>query len=409
MKRPRYKWTLLAFLFVGYFVAQGSRQMYNAALPQIKVDFAATDLQLGMVGTVFAAVFGLSLMASGIVADMLGRARVLMLGTALFSLGIFASGFAGGPVWMIASYGVLNALGQCCVAPASLALISRHHRETRSVAMAVFQGAVYSGVILGSLFAGGLAGMGEGLWRWAFWGVGGFGLAWALVLKRFVRDAEDVPPSGAEGKVSVREAFLALWRKPTAVMVALAFSFFIYATLGIRMWTPMFMVRSFGGIGTAAAALHAVLWLNAGAFVSCLVTARVIDRVGVRHPRVRLISSAVGFLLAAAPILLVARAGSVAECCVALTLLGVATGICEAAHYPAMFDCIEPRYHAAAAGLTGALAFVFGSAAPALLGWMNDRLSMRASIASLAVFYLAGAATLLPAIFRYFRKDYVRQ
>ena len=192
-------------------------------------------------------------------------------------------------------------------------------------------------------------------------------------------------------------------------MVAVAFSFFIYSTLGIRMWTPMFMVRSFGGVGTAAAALHAVLWLNAGALVSCLVTARVIDRVGVRHPRVRLISSAVGFLLAAVPILLVARAGSVAECCVALTLLGVATGICEAAHYPAMFDCIAPRYRSAATGLTGCMAFLMGSFAPAFLGWINDHLSMRAGFASLCWFYLAGALVLLPALVWFFKKDYIAE
>jgi hypothetical protein len=59
-----YKWWLLAFLFVTFFLEQASRQIYNAALPQIKADFAAfgvTNTQLGVVGTVFGAVFGLSL------------------------------------------------------------------------------------------------------------------------------------------------------------------------------------------------------------------------------------------------------------------------------------------------------------------------------------------------------------
>ena len=58
-------------LFVTFFLELGSRQLYNAALPQIKVDFAhlgTTDTQLGVVGTVFSAVFGLCLVASGIAA-----------------------------------------------------------------------------------------------------------------------------------------------------------------------------------------------------------------------------------------------------------------------------------------------------------------------------------------------------
>ena len=55
-----YKWWLLAFLFVTFFLEQASRQVYNSALPQIKADFASlgvTNAQLGIVGTVFGAVF----------------------------------------------------------------------------------------------------------------------------------------------------------------------------------------------------------------------------------------------------------------------------------------------------------------------------------------------------------------
>ena len=35
----RYKWWLLAFLFVTYFLEQGARQVYNATHLQIKADF----------------------------------------------------------------------------------------------------------------------------------------------------------------------------------------------------------------------------------------------------------------------------------------------------------------------------------------------------------------------------------
>ena len=34
-----YKWRLVAFLFVAFFIAQGARQLYNAALPQICIEF----------------------------------------------------------------------------------------------------------------------------------------------------------------------------------------------------------------------------------------------------------------------------------------------------------------------------------------------------------------------------------
>jgi MFS family permease len=411
MRRLDYKWRLLAFLFVAFFIELGSRQLYSAALPQIRLEFlrhGVTDAQLGAVGTVFGAVFGLALVVSGLAADLLGRKRVLVAGTILFSVGILGSGFAKGIGGMMLFYGVLNALGQCCIAPASYALISKYHVGTRSTAMALFQGAVYSGIILSSLFGGILAERGEGAWRWAFWIMGAGGVAWAVAMQFGMRPEPVVDESGSgKDEASIKEAFFALLKKPTAVLIAVAFGFFMYGNLGLRLWMPMFMTRSFEGVGTAKAALHGVLWLNVFALVSCVLTAKAIDRFGANRPRIRLEVSALGFLLCIAPVVWVAKAGDFGTCCAALSVLGFTLGVYDAAHYPAMFDCIEPRYRSAATGITGCMAFLMGSLAPAVLGWMSDHLSMRAGLASLGAFYFAGAVMLLPAIIRFFRKDYV--
>jgi MFS family permease len=333
---------------------------------------------------------------------------VLVAGTVLFSVGILGSGFAKGIGGMMLFYGVLNALGQCCIAPASYALISKYHVGTRSTAMALFQGAVYSGIILSSLFGGILAEQGEGAWRWAFWIMGAGGVAWAVAMQFGMRPEPVVDESGSgKDEASIKEAFFALLKKPTAVLIAVAFGFFMYGTLGLRLWMPMFMTRSFEGVGTAKAALHGVLWLNVFALASCILTAKAIDRFGANRPRIRLEVSALGFLLCIAPVVWVAKAGDFGTCCAALSVLGFTLGVYDAAHYPAMFDCIEPRYRSAATGITGCMAFLMGSLAPAVLGWMSDHLSMRAGLASLGAFYFAGAVMLLPAIIWFFRKDYV--
>jgi NADPH:quinone reductase-like Zn-dependent oxidoreductase len=55
--REKYKWVLLMFLFAAFFLELGSRQLYNAALPQIRLEFlrfGVADAQLGAVGAVFA-------------------------------------------------------------------------------------------------------------------------------------------------------------------------------------------------------------------------------------------------------------------------------------------------------------------------------------------------------------------
>ena len=424
MRHIDYKWRLLAFLFVAFFIELGSRQLYSAALPQIRLEFlkyGVTDAQLGAVGTVFGAVFGIALMFSGLAADLLGRKRVLVAGTLLFSVGILGSGFAKGIGGMMLFYGVINAVGQCCIAPASYALLSKYHVETRSTAMAIFQGAVYSGIILSSLFGGILAEQGEGVWRWAFWIMGAGGVAWAVAMQFGMRP-EPVADESAEKKYSgalgitrptkadeatIKEAFFALLKKPTAVLIAIAFGFFMYGNLGLRLWMPMFMTRCFEGVGTARAALHGVLWLNLFALVSCILTAKTIDKFGTKRPRIRLEVSVLGFLLCIAPVVWVAKAGSFGTCCVALSVLGLTVGVYDAAHYPAMFDCIAPRYRSAATGITGCMAFLMGSLAPLVLGWMSDHLSMRAGLASLGAFYLVGAVVLLPAMIWFFKKDRV--
>ena len=411
MKRLDYKWRLLAFLFVAFFIELGSRQLYSAALPQIRLEFlkyGVTNAQLGAVGTVFGAVFGLALMVSGLAADLLGRKRVLVAGTVLFSVGIFGSGFAKGIGGMMLFYGIMNALGQCCIAPASYALISKYHVETRSTAMAIFQGAVYSGIILSSLFGGILAEQGEGVWRWAFWIMGAGGVVWAVAMQFGLRPEPVAEASeGEKDEASVKEAFFALLKKPTAVLIAVAFGFFMYGNLGLRLWMPMFMTHSFEGVGTAKAALHGVLWLNLFALASCILTAKAIDRFGTKRPRIRLEVSVLGFLLCIAPVVWVAKAGGFGTCCVALSVLGLTVGVYDAAHYPAMFDCIAPRYRSAATGITGCMAFLMGSLAPLVLGWMSDRMSMRTGIASLGAFYLAGAIVLLPAMIWFFKRDRV--
>ena len=54
MKRIDYKWVMLALVSSAYFLAQGTRQIYNSVLPQIKEDFlvyGVTDTQLGLFKT----------------------------------------------------------------------------------------------------------------------------------------------------------------------------------------------------------------------------------------------------------------------------------------------------------------------------------------------------------------------
>lgn len=84
-----YKWVLLGLLWVAYFLQQGTRQIYNAVIPQIQSDFGVDSVHIGLVATVFTFTYGICVPLAGIASDIFRRKWVIVIGVGLFSLGIF--------------------------------------------------------------------------------------------------------------------------------------------------------------------------------------------------------------------------------------------------------------------------------------------------------------------------------
>lgn len=93
----------------------------------------------------------------------------------------------------------------------------------------------------------------------------------------------------------------------------------------------------------------------------------------------------------------------VAAACAAIFGFGFATGVYDSNLYASLLDVVSPRYRAAAVGIFGCGGNVLGALGPGLIGWLNGRLGMRASLASLAAFALVGAAVILVARFAWRR------
>ena len=400
---------MLAFLSVTYLLEQGTRQIYNATLPQIRLDFlqyGVTDAQLGMVGTVFGAVFGVSILFAGFAADFLGRKRVVVVGTLVFSLGILLSGFASGLWALVAFYGVMNALGQCCVAPPCFSLICQRFEKERCMAMGVFSCCNYIGVIVCSVLSGVIGGLGSGVWRWAFWTFGAFGIFWAIGLQKFLEGDSDAAAASSEvERPKFRDAFAAFAGRPTAILLVLAFGMFIYVNLGIYLWAPSFLLRMFDGLTLADAAFHAVFWSGVGSIAGLLLTARVADRLVAHRATARFDVTIVGMALCVLTVILIATARTLPMCCLGLFAFGLSRGVLECTVYPAMFDVIVPRFRAACTGMAGCWAFLFGSMAPAVLGWMSQSFTLRTGFASLTAFVSIGAVLLVLARIVFLRRD----
>lgn len=400
-----YRWLALALLAAAFFLLQGVRQLYNATLPQIRLDFAGsgvTNARLGMVGTAFLCCYGIVVPFAGIAADLLRRKWVIVAGVALFSVGVFISGFATGLGLFFVAFGLLNGVGQCMVPSSSTSIIAQLHPETRATALSLYQMALFAGMMACSVLAGWLGGLGPNGWRWAFWALGSAGLVVLVLLVVFLRDTPQ--PSGAREKASFGEAAAAMFRKPSALMMTFAFGTVVFGVNGFRTWMP-FHLQQTAGLEPAAAAFHAVFWFHLAAFLGIFLASRLSDRLARKRCGIRLEVNLLGLLGCAIPVMLVVRMGSLAASCVVMVVYGFMHGVYDSNYFAALYDVVAPRYRAAATGFFCCGAFLMGCASPAIMGSLGER----TGFVLIGVVYVVGALATLVARCAFLRRDLVEK
>jgi len=429
MKKLDYKWTALGLLWVAFFLQQGTRQLFGPSVPAICNSLGADKVAIGVVGTVFAMMYGICVPFAGIAADLFKRKWMVVFGVAIFCLGIFASGFVASVGLLILTYGILNGLGQTFYYPSASSLVAQLHKESRATAMSILQLGLYIGIVGCGTLAGLLAGKGGESWRTPFWIFGGIGLAWALVMVFALRDTK---PVGTEVKVkgegeqrtdsssiqtfkhsniqTISLAVKAVFSKPTAICVILGLAMMIYVDIGFKNWMPSFLQDNFlkdNPFLSRWYGLHAVVWHYAGAIVGVLAGSRFGDRVVKTRPGIRLELGMAGLGFAIPFIVWMANAPTFVSCCVAMAGFGFFRGIYDSNFMASFFDVVNPRYHASGVGIMMCIAFLFGSLSSTVLPWIAKLLdgNMAYSMSSLAFFYLVGALVILLARVRFLSRD----
>ena len=406
--RSNYKWVVLMLVSIAYFLAQGTRLIYSAVLPQIKADFSAsgvTDAQLGLISSVFTLVFGLSMPFAGLVADLFNRKRVLVFGAFLFSVGIFVSGFAAGLGMLFISYGIINSIGQSLMPPCNTSLISQYHDETRGTAFSIYQTAIYVGIVVCSVVSGYLAQLGEGGWRYAFWIFGAIAVLWAVVIAIFLKDTPQASSDKKVGLDSVKEALQAFLKKPSSLILMAGLGCYFFVTYAFKAWAPIFMIRSFPEMETTQAVFHGVFWFYLGAFFGVTLGGRLSDALKIRRPGIRFEVEFVGLALCIPFILMMALVHSLPLMILTILMFGFATGVYDSNIYAALFDVINPRFRAVGTGLFGCGGCIVGAFGPTVMGFLNDAFTPRLSMASLAIFAIVGSLAILCARVFTFNKD----
>ena len=399
-----YKWLMLILISATYFLAQGTRQIYNAVLPQVKLDLAVDDVKLGLVGSVFTLTFGLVAPFAGFAADFFRRKWMVVIGAAVFSLGVFLSGYATGIGFLLVSYGIVTALGQSLMPPSNSSLISQYHVETRGTAFSVYQTAIYLGIVVFTLIAGSFAALGAGGWRLAFKVAGVFGLVWIALVAFFLHDTPQPVAAGATDKASVPEALKAFFGKPSAVLLMLALGSYFFATYGFKTWAPTYFTRMFPDMPQATVKFHSVIWFYIGAFLGVMLGGRVSDRFMGRRAAIRFEVELVGVLLCIPFSILMVTSTSLLGLCAAVGFFGFATGVYDSNLYAALMDIVSPRYRAVAVGIFGLGGCCVGALGPGVMGYLNG-ISPQVSFGSISVSCVLAAIFLVVIRCVTFKRD----
>lgn len=409
--RPRYRWELLAILWVVYFLNQGDRQIYNAVLPLIKADLKLSDVELGMVATAFTFLYGIFVPLAGCLGDFVTKKWIVCLSLLTFSAGTLLTGFSGGILMLILFRSVATGIGEAFYYPAANSLIGQYHQNTRAQAMAIHQTALYIGIVASSWLAGWVGEL-HG-WRATFYAFGSFGVLMAAVVALRVqnehRDTESAQPSGqsAEPPVNLREVLRTVLRTPTLYFLSLAFGGMVFVGVGWITWMPTFLYEKFH-LPLKEAALYSMLYHHIFAFIGVMVGGRVSDRLAERRPTIRMEIECLGLLLGAPFIYLLGAGSNLSVVYAALAGFGFFRGLYDSNLFAALFDVIPPRYRSSATGLMLSCAFTVGATSPMLLGYVKQHVNLSVGLSSLAFVYFFSSAVVLVALKRFFAKDYYR-
>jgi MFS family permease len=405
----RYKWAVVLMLWTICFCNYADRQAIFSVFPLLEREMHLTPVQLGLLGSAFAWVYGLAAPLAGMMVDRVRRKTAILGGLHLWSAICIATVFSR-TFRQLFFFRAAEGLGETFYYPASMSLLSDYHgRDTRSRAMGLHQTSVYIGTIGGGFFAG-LIGQYYG-WRLSFIVFGTFGILLGFVLHRFLVE----PPRGAtesaadvRGALSFPEFLRLVARTPTVVCLLGAFMCANFVAVVLLSWMPKFLYDKFH-MGLAMSGLTATLFVQLASLVGAPVGGWLADAWRRRSPRGRLAVQCAGVLGGAPFVAVCGLTSSVAVLIAALTLWGFFKGLYDANIFASVYDVVPPEARGTAAGFMNAIGWLAGGgSAPVVIGIVAQRSSLGFAIALASAVYIAAAIFLAAGAIFFVKRDAAR-
>jgi MFS family permease len=382
------------------FFNYADRQAIFSVFPLLEREMHLTPTQLGLLGSSFAWVYGLSAPLAGAIIDKMRRKTAILGGLEVWSIICIVTALSRN-FGQLLFFRAAEGLGETFYFPASMSLVSDYHgQDTRSRALGAHQTSVYMGTIAGGFFAG-LIAQRYG-WRWSFVVFGGLGALLGLALQKSlvepVRGAVDSPAKARSNRLPhpLRE----IWRSPTALLLMAAFLCANFVAIVLLSWMPKFLYDKFH-LGLAAAGFTATVFVQLASMAGSPLGGWAADLLRARSPGGRMLVQAAGLLCGAPFVILCGQTKSAAWLVVALVAWGLFKGIYDANIFASIFDVIRPEARGTATGFMNMVGWLGGGTAPVVIGYIAERGSLSLAISLAAIVYVTGAILLAIAAFTF--------
>ncbi len=382
-----YRWYVVGMLWWISFFNYADRQAIFSVFPLLEQEMDLTRTELGLLGSSFAWVYGLSAPLAGLVVDRVSRRNAILVGLYVWSVVCMATALARRFTHLL-FFRAAEGLGETCYYPAATALISDYHgRATRSRALGLHQTSVYAGTIGGGFFAG-LIGQHYG-WRWSFIVFGGLGILLGLVLARFLHE----PPRGAADRADDPSSAGTRSNLPAIGALMLAFLCANFVALVLLAWMPGYLTEEFK-FSLSMAGLVATLFPHTASVAGAALGGWLADRFRARWRPGRILVQLLGVLGGAPFVVLCGQTASVELLILALACWGLFKGFYDANIFASVFDVVRPEARGRTAGVMNLVGWLGGGAAPLVIGILADRHGLGWAISCAAGGYLLAAVFL---------------
>ena len=409
-----YKWEVLALLWVAYLLNQADRQVFNTVLPAIRDSLNLTDTSVGLIATVFNLFYALMVPLGGWAGDRFSRKWVTTLSILFWSVATMFTGLANGVVMLVLMRSIATGGGEAFFGPANYSLLGQYHTDTRARAMSIHQTSYYVGVVLAGWLAGKIA---DSLgWKYSFLIFGGAGIVWGILMIVRLKDypkvgvpdqvGDDSNRVGDDTKPGFFDGFKTVFTTPTALMLTIGFSAFIFVITGYMTWVPAFLQEEFGQ-NQEMAGLHSMLWTYVAAFAGVLLAGTVSDKLGIKDHKLRMYIQGAGLILGSVFLFYMGKSSALWILYACFAGWGFFRAFFDANIYTVLYDVTPPRLHASCSSAMIMTGFAVGSLAPVILGAMKESMgSLSSTFPVLGIIWLVCGVIMFAVARAFYQKDY---